>query len=148
MIYWTRFNLKDLFFSKFKNYLTSAWNNENCKIPYSVKNLKELDHLEQCNWKKSTKKWKIRVFLQYTQFFLTLAKLICHFMKLLLASFQNKLISKCVKLRSHWAYSSEVMDRAFLTLLLQMKNPTLDNQNRLNIQPKKPTSTSPTKADF
>ena len=64
---------------------------------------------------------------------LTSAKLIHHFKKLLLASSQHKLISKCAKFHFHYAYSSEVMGRAFLSLLLQIKYPTPDKPNNITL---------------
>ena len=64
---------------------------------------------------------KIRVFSQYTYFFLLRSvKLICHF----------KRYYWC---HCHSSYSSEITDRAFMTLLQQVKHTTTDNPNNIGL---------------
>ena len=46
-------------------------------------------------------------------------------------SCEHSLISKCAKFDCHSAYNSDVTGRAFLTLLLQIKDTTLDNLNSI-----------------
>ena len=60
-------------------------------------------------------------------------KLICH-SELLMVPSQLNLISKFAKFHYHYAHSSDVMGKSFLTLVLQIKFDIRDNPNKIALR--------------